>query len=379
MARVQAGPCDGLVKGPQVRLLPAFGKGQPAPGSWVPRGCISQRCISSCVLQLGHALGPTSGRARAPALASGPPALESAPPHPWPSAPFSPHWLTGTPNHPLPRSPPPLTHTPTPRPPTHPPFLQRVSNVVFMGMGEPLLNLPSVMRAHDILNKDIGIGGLDASAAAPPSACPSLPRSRACRCPATPQQPASSALPPAPAPAWPRPAAGTAAPERAARQRLAGGAMLRLSALVSCGAGGAAPTGAAPSPPQCTVKCSFQLHACPRPAPAGARHITISTVGVPNAIQRMGRLQLQSTLAVSIHAPNQVGGGGCQAGGGAAQREARGCPAARSAIGAGAYRAVASTPLEPSVAAGPPLLSAADSAGADRAQRKGIPAGCPHG
>jgi 23S rRNA (adenine2503-C2)-methyltransferase len=28
-------------------------------------------------------------------------------------------------------------------------------------------------------------------------------------------------------------------------------------------------------------------------------------VGVPNAILRMGRLALQSTLAVSIHAPNQ--------------------------------------------------------------------------
>jgi hypothetical protein len=33
-----------------------------------------------------------------------------------------------------------------------------VSNVVFMGMGEPLLNLPSVLRAHEILNKEIGIG-----------------------------------------------------------------------------------------------------------------------------------------------------------------------------------------------------------------------------
>ncbi len=44
----------------------------------------------------------------------------------------------------------------------------------------------------------------------------------------------------------------------------------------------------------------------PPPAPTGARHITISTVGVPNAIRRMGRLALQSTLAVSIHAPNQV-------------------------------------------------------------------------
>ncbi|PSC68805.1 ribosomal RNA large subunit methyltransferase N [Micractinium conductrix] len=74
-------------------------------------------------------------------------------------------------------------------------FGQRVSNIVFMGMGEPLLNLPSVLRAHDILNKEIGIG---------------------------------------------------------------------------------------------------------------ARHITISTVGVPNAIRRMARLKMQSTLAVSIHAPNQA-------------------------------------------------------------------------
>jgi 23S rRNA (adenine2503-C2)-methyltransferase len=37
-------------------------------------------------------------------------------------------------------------------------FGQRVSNVVFMGMGEPLLNLPSVMRAHSVLNQDLGIG-----------------------------------------------------------------------------------------------------------------------------------------------------------------------------------------------------------------------------
>ena len=26
------------------------------------------------------------------------------------------------------------------------------------GMGEPLLNLPSVLRAYEILNKDLGIG-----------------------------------------------------------------------------------------------------------------------------------------------------------------------------------------------------------------------------
>jgi len=73
-------------------------------------------------------------------------------------------------------------------------FGQRVSNVVFMGMGEPLLNLPSVMRAHSVLNQDLGIG---------------------------------------------------------------------------------------------------------------ARHITISTVGVPNAIRNLANYDTQSTLAVSIHAPNQ--------------------------------------------------------------------------
>jgi len=64
-----------------------------------------------------------------------------------------------------------------------------------MGMGEPLLNLPSVMRAHAILNKDLGIG---------------------------------------------------------------------------------------------------------------ARHITISTVGVPNALRQLATYDTQSTLAVSIHAPNQA-------------------------------------------------------------------------
>lgn len=72
---------------------------------------------------------------------------------------------------------------------------QRVSNVVFMGMGEPLLNLPSVMAAHLFLNRDLGIG---------------------------------------------------------------------------------------------------------------ARHITISTVGVPNAIAAFARYRTQSTLAISIHAPTQA-------------------------------------------------------------------------
>lgn len=73
-------------------------------------------------------------------------------------------------------------------------FGKRVTNIVFMGMGEPLLNVPSVMRAHEILNTEVGIG---------------------------------------------------------------------------------------------------------------ARHITISTVGVPNAIMRLASYDTQSTLAVSIHAPNQ--------------------------------------------------------------------------
>jgi 23S rRNA (adenine2503-C2)-methyltransferase len=35
---------------------------------------------------------------------------------------------------------------------------RRVSHVVFMGMGEPLLNLPSVVTAIESLNEDIGIG-----------------------------------------------------------------------------------------------------------------------------------------------------------------------------------------------------------------------------
>lgn len=32
-------------------------------------------------------------------------------------------------------------------------FQQRVTNVVFMGMGEPMLNLKSVIEAHRCLNK----------------------------------------------------------------------------------------------------------------------------------------------------------------------------------------------------------------------------------
>eukprot|EP00891_Asterochloris_glomerata_P009940 jgi/Astpho2/9940/Aster-06646 len=73
-------------------------------------------------------------------------------------------------------------------------FGTRVSNVVFMGMGEPLLNWRVVLQALEFLNKDIGIG---------------------------------------------------------------------------------------------------------------ARHMTVSTVGIPNAIAKLAAHGLQATLAVSIHAPNQ--------------------------------------------------------------------------
>ncbi|MEM8777496.1 MAG: 23S rRNA (adenine(2503)-C(2))-methyltransferase RlmN [Cyanobacteria bacterium P01_G01_bin.49] len=37
-------------------------------------------------------------------------------------------------------------------------FQQRVSHVVFMGMGEPLLNIKEVIKAVKILNQDVGIG-----------------------------------------------------------------------------------------------------------------------------------------------------------------------------------------------------------------------------
>ncbi|KAK1299521.1 hypothetical protein QJS10_CPB14g01572 [Acorus calamus] len=73
-------------------------------------------------------------------------------------------------------------------------FKHRVTNVVFMGMGEPMLNLNAVLEAHRCLNKDIQIG---------------------------------------------------------------------------------------------------------------QRMITISTVGVPNTIKKLASHKLQSTLAVSLHAPNQ--------------------------------------------------------------------------
>ena len=74
-------------------------------------------------------------------------------------------------------------------------FDRRATNVVFMGMGEPLLNLREVLRAHRCLNRDVGIGG---------------------------------------------------------------------------------------------------------------RYFTISTVGVPNTLSKLAAHRLQATLAVSLHAPNQI-------------------------------------------------------------------------
>ena len=37
-------------------------------------------------------------------------------------------------------------------------FGERVTNVVFMGMGEPLLNTPNVIEACKLLNTQVGIG-----------------------------------------------------------------------------------------------------------------------------------------------------------------------------------------------------------------------------
>lgn len=37
----------------------------------------------------------------------------------------------------------------------------------------------------------------------------------------------------------------------------------------------------------------------------GARHITISTVGVPNAMDKLAQYSTQCTLAISLHAPTQ--------------------------------------------------------------------------
>ena len=46
-------------------------------------------------------------------------------------------------------------------------------------------------------------------------------------------------------------------------------------------------------------------HSIGRDLEIGARNITISTVGLPGKIRQLARYKLQSTLAVSLHAPNQ--------------------------------------------------------------------------
>ncbi|MFP4355323.1 MAG: 23S rRNA (adenine(2503)-C(2))-methyltransferase RlmN [Phycisphaerae bacterium] len=50
------------------------------------------------------------------------------------------------------------------------------------------------------------------------------------------------------------------------------------------------------------------VHAIVDPQRLGlsARHVTISTVGLPAAIRRLGQLQLPITLAISLHAPNDA-------------------------------------------------------------------------
>lgn len=58
--------------------------------------------------------------------------------------------------------------------------------------------------------------------------------------------------------------------------------------------------------PMLNLKQVLEAHKClNRDVQIGQRMITISTVGVPNTIKRLASHKLQSTLAVSLHAPNQ--------------------------------------------------------------------------
>ncbi|KAH0925057.1 hypothetical protein HID58_017313 [Brassica napus] len=103
-------------------------------------------------------------------------------------------------------------------------FKHRVTNVVFMGMGEPMLNLKSVLDAHRCLNK------------------------------------VAFAIFPF---------------------------YMFLANDMKCHS--------------CLLVCfSFT-----QDIEIGQRMITISTVGVPNTIKKLAAHKLQSTLAVSLHAPNQ--------------------------------------------------------------------------
>ncbi|XP_042509891.1 probable dual-specificity RNA methyltransferase RlmN [Macadamia integrifolia] len=58
--------------------------------------------------------------------------------------------------------------------------------------------------------------------------------------------------------------------------------------------------------PMMNLKAVLEAHRClNKDVQIGQRMITISTVGVPNTIKRLASHKLQSTLAVSLHAPNQ--------------------------------------------------------------------------
>ncbi|KAF3433699.1 hypothetical protein FNV43_RR24802 [Rhamnella rubrinervis] len=58
--------------------------------------------------------------------------------------------------------------------------------------------------------------------------------------------------------------------------------------------------------PMLNMKAVLEAHRClNKDVQIGQRMITISTVGVPNTIKKLASHKLQSTLAVSLHAPNQ--------------------------------------------------------------------------
>ncbi|KAH9702080.1 Elp3 domain-containing protein [Citrus sinensis] len=58
--------------------------------------------------------------------------------------------------------------------------------------------------------------------------------------------------------------------------------------------------------PMLNLKSVLEAHRClNKDVQIGQRMITISTVGVPNTIKKLASYKLQSTLAISLHAPNQ--------------------------------------------------------------------------
>lgn len=98
----------------------------------------------------------------------------------------------------------------------------------------------------------------------------------------------------------------------------------------------------------------------------GARHITISTVGVPQAIVRLAGQRLQATLAVSIHAPSQ------------ALREQlipRFPPPHACSCAACTPAPLLCSPLRAAVGAQSPHCSSCAGEALCTAQRQGVPAG----